>query len=129
MHGMLVLDENGFDRLAIGDSVPDPNIGRRIAPSTGIIINDEQGNERTGYGSQKVGEHRRVILGLDSDKGSEGLVLELYDQGGVGLSVRDAERTAFLGTAAPGHWLGLPEGFHGLVFKEGDKIIRQIEAR
>src|SRR6476646_3423745 len=29
MDGMLVLDENGVDRVAIGDSVPDPNIGRR----------------------------------------------------------------------------------------------------
>ena len=30
MHGMVVLDENGMDRLAVGDSTPDPNIGRRI---------------------------------------------------------------------------------------------------
>lgn len=34
----------------LGDPVPDPNIGRRIGPATGLIINDLQGFERTGYG-------------------------------------------------------------------------------
>ena len=31
---MLTLSEDGFDRLVVGDPVPDPNIGMRIAPST-----------------------------------------------------------------------------------------------
>ncbi len=39
-NGILILSEDGFDRLAFGDPVPDPNIGRRIGPSTGLLIND-----------------------------------------------------------------------------------------
>lgn len=30
-NGMLILSEDGFDRLVVGDPVPDPSIGRRSA--------------------------------------------------------------------------------------------------
>ena len=32
-NGLLILSEDGFDRLVLGDPVPDPNIGRRSAPA------------------------------------------------------------------------------------------------
>jgi hypothetical protein len=32
--GGLILDEGGFDRVAIGDPVPDSNVGQRLGPST-----------------------------------------------------------------------------------------------
>ncbi|MFL5542194.1 MAG: hypothetical protein ACJ8J0_24620, partial [Longimicrobiaceae bacterium] len=37
LHGMVVLDERGIDRLAIGDSVPDPNIGKRWGAEAGMV--------------------------------------------------------------------------------------------
>ena len=85
VHGMLVLDENGFDRLAIGDSTPDPNIGPRIGPATGIEINDARGFERSGYGLLNVDGSYRVVLGLDGANGREGIALSLFDDGPAGL--------------------------------------------
>ena len=68
-NGILILDEKGFDRVALGDPVPDPNVGKRIGPSTGMVINDEQGNERSGYGLLNVNGRYRVVLGMDSAQG------------------------------------------------------------
>ena len=63
--GMLILSEDGFDRLVVGDPVPDPNIGRRIAPSTGMVINDERGFERMGYGVKPMdGRYRQALSEL-----------------------------------------------------------------
>ncbi|MGD2216701.1 MAG: hypothetical protein PVJ64_08090 [Gemmatimonadales bacterium] len=127
MNRLLILDANGFDRVAVGDPTPDPNIGRRIAPATGIEINDEQGFERTGYGLLKVDGRYRVVLGLDSDRGTEGLTLSLFDGGKVGLSVY-GERSLFLGTAPPGAMAGLAGEFHGLRLGQGDEVSYEVNA-
>ncbi|NIN70816.1 MAG: hypothetical protein GTO46_02550 [Gemmatimonadetes bacterium] len=127
MNGLLILDANGFDRIAVGDPTPDPNIGRRIAPATGIEINDEEGYERTGYGLLKVDGLYRVVLGLDSDRGTEGLTLSLFDGGKVGLSVY-GERSLFLGTAPPGAMTGVSGEFHGLRLGSGDEVSYEINA-
>jgi hypothetical protein len=127
MHGILVLDENGYDRIMIGDSVPDPNIGRRIAPSTGIIINDEEGFERSGYGLLKPGGVGRVVLGLDSSDGREGVILALSDDGFSGLMVRDARGELILGSAAAEHVAtGIRDPFQGLLLRTGSDIKVQI---
>ena len=46
-NGIVILDENGWDKIIVGDPAPDPIIGKRIGSSTGIIINDKTGLERT----------------------------------------------------------------------------------
>lgn len=122
-NGIVILDENGFDRVALGDPVPDPNIGKRIGPSTGIVINDEQGFERSGYGLLNVNGSRRVVLGLDSARGVEGLTLALDDEGSVGMSVRDGQRLIYVGTATPATSLtGAREPFHGLLVRTADGV-------
>jgi hypothetical protein len=129
-YGIVILDEGGFDRIAIGDPVPDPNIGRRIGPSTGLVINDEQGFERSGYGLLNVDGRKRVVLGLDSDRGIEGLVLVLDDQGRVGIAIRDEERSIHMGltpAGEPGVTGGEP--FSGLIFREGQVVTRVIAGR
>jgi hypothetical protein len=124
-NGLLILDEHGFDRLALGDPVPDPNIGRRIAPSTGLVINDPKGNERSAYGLLRVGDASRVVLGLDSDRGEEGLAIVLDDAAGRGIWIRDGAQTLFLGNAAAGNpFTGT--SFHGLLFLEGARPTRVI---
>jgi hypothetical protein len=130
MDGMLVLDENGFDRVAIGDSVPDPNIGRRIGPSTGIIINDQEGFERSGYGLLNVGGVYRVVLGLDTKRGTEGLALAVRDDGAVGVSVYGNDRSvAFLGNApANDPSTGVPDSIFGLVVRQGTQVRHLLNA-
>jgi hypothetical protein len=73
--GMLVLDEDGVDRLSLGSPSIAPQIAgkvvRRIAASSGVVVNDAKGNERTGYGYLENGS---VVLGLDHEDG-EGVML------------------------------------------------------
>ncbi len=92
MNGILILDANGFDRLALGDPVPDLNSGKRIAPVSGLVINDEEGFERSGYGLLRVEKRYQVVLGMDNAQGQEGATLSLIDGGPVGLEVRDGSR-------------------------------------
>lgn len=92
MNGILILDANGFDRVGLGDPVPDPNTGKRIAPSSGLVLNDEEGFERSGYGLLKVESRYRVVLGMDNAKGQEGATLFLEDDGPIGLEIQDGTR-------------------------------------
>jgi hypothetical protein len=52
--GIILVGENGADRVAIGDPTPAPQAGgkvvQRIAPGTGLVVDDVQGNERGGIG-------------------------------------------------------------------------------
>lgn len=125
LHGMLVLDENGFDRLAVGDSVPDPNIGRRIGPATGVLVNDANGFERSGYGLLDVDGVYRVVLGLDGDDGREGVVLSLHDDGPRGLHVL-GDRSIFLGTAPESTYVAGGEAFAGLLMQRGERTVHRL---
>ena len=103
-NGILILDDKGMDRIAIGDPAPDPNIGKRIAPSTGFVLNDKNGFERSGYGILTLDGIDRVNLGLDTNKGTEGLVLTVDDNGTAGLSIRSQKQNIFLGKADSTNW-------------------------
>lgn len=116
MHGMLVLDENGFDRIALGDSVPDPNIGQRVGPASGVLINDAEGFERSGYALLDVDSVYRVVLGLDGDDGREGVVLSLHDGGPRGLTI-SGDASIFLGTAPESTYVARGEAFSGLLME------------
>ena len=126
-NGLLVLDENGFDRIAIGDPVPDPNIGKRIGPSTGMTINNDQGFERSGYGLLKAKDGYRVVLGMDGSNGEEGLTLTLLDRGPVGLTARNQDRMLFLGSDPAGdYFTELGQSFQGLLLTKGKEVTYQL---
>ena len=125
--GMLILSEDGFDRLVVGDPVPDPNIGPRIGPLLGMVLNDARGFERTGYGVLAVNGRHNVGLGLDTDRIEEGLSLVLQDDGPHGILVGTLADGIFLGSAPAGHdWTGLPEGFQGLLVRRDGEIVYQM---
>ncbi|MFO0229112.1 hypothetical protein [Gemmatimonas sp.] len=127
MHGMLVLDENGFDRLAIGDSTPDPNVGKRIGAGPGLDINDAQGFERTGYGLMTVAGKDRVTLGLDSKNGTEGLTLTVRDDGHTGVRIDGGEGQAiFLGTTPTGIGGGKRDPITGLLIRQGERDVHRL---
>jgi len=126
-NGMLILSEDGFDRLVVGDPVPDPNIGQRIAPSTGMVINDANGFERMGYGVKPMDGNYRVSLGLDTDRIQEGLILILDDDGPHGVLVGSGPDRVFLGTAPAGHaWTGLSEEFQGLLVRRDGETVHTL---
>jgi hypothetical protein len=65
---LVFLDENGHDRLTLGEE-PEPQIGgkvvttvHRIAPGFGVVIHDGEGNERGAYGWLANG---RALITLD----------------------------------------------------------------
>lgn len=125
VNGMLVLDENGFDRLAVGDQTPDPNIGKRVGPQTGMIWNDEEGFERGGLGILKVKGRYRVALGMDSEKsGSEGLTLSLIDGGQMGMGIFDSKsNSTFVGFLPPNTFNNdTTDPFNGILMKQGKEV-------
>jgi hypothetical protein len=127
VNGILVLDANGFDRVALGDSVPDPNIGRRIGSEAGILINDAEGFERSGWGLLNVKGRNRMVLGLDDDNGGEAVSLAVIDSGAVGIMTKAGDQSIYLGTAPPNDYhTQLVEPFHGVLIRKGTTV-RRIE--
>lgn len=103
--GVLLLDEQGVDRVILGSPTTNPQVqgevSRRIGPSHGINFNDANGDERGGLGV--IDSDGRAVLGLDSQTG-EGAALFVTPQY-TGLIVNGGEGTdrgqrAFLGTSA-----------------------------
>ena len=126
-NGMLILGEDGFDRLVVGDPAPDPNTGRRIGPATGLVVNDAQGFERTGYGLIDRDGQYSVGLGLDTDRIEEGLTLTLHDDGLMAVSVGHGEDQVLLGSVPAGHpWTGLTEAFQGLMVRRDGEIVHMM---
>ena len=64
--GLVIVDENGAERIMIGSPVPDPKEGKRKDALTGIAINDPKGFERFGVGLTPDGS---MQLGLDAPPG------------------------------------------------------------
>lgn len=80
VNGILLLGPNGADRMVISYPGIEPqvmgNVGKRsiAVPSAGLMINDEHGNERAGFGVSDDGN--RISLGLDySDRDAMGLIV------------------------------------------------------
>ena len=121
-NGMVILDENGFDRVAIG-STPDPNIGKRIGPGMGVVINDELGYERSGYQLINAKGKNRMVLGLDRTDGTEGATLSILEDGTAGLSVMNNGTMAFLGNAPQNSYkTRLDQSFFGLMFRDKSTV-------
>jgi hypothetical protein len=129
-NGIVFLDENGWDKIAIGDPVPDPIIGKRVGPSTGIIYNDDKGLERSGYGVLNVNGQLRVVLGLDHGNGTEGAALSVLPDGSVGFYLDSKGNSIFTGIVEPGHWKS-PTGkkFSGIIYQDSSQQSRVIDFR
>lgn len=124
--GVLVLDENGFDRVALGDQLPDANTGKRIGTATGITIHNQKGYERAGFGTIKVGENMQVGLGMDAEHG-EALNLFAIKDFGVGLRINDSKNQVIFGTLEPNKWENkTDQPFSGYIFKQGNEVKHQF---
>jgi hypothetical protein len=120
--GMLVLDENGFDRVVVGDRLPDPNTGKRIGEATGISIHDDEGFERAGFGTIKVGDRMQVGLGMDDEHGE---ALNLFSAKGLGVGIRinDSKTQMIFGTLEPNQMYNKSDKpFSGYMFRQGDEV-------
>jgi hypothetical protein len=80
--GIVVLNAAGYDRVVLGDQLPDPNTGVRIGSPTGLFWNDHEGTELGGLGALRLVEDStyRNGLGLD-DQDGEGMHLMILEDG------------------------------------------------
>lgn len=101
--GLVLLDEKGIDRLSFGYPALAPQVkgqvSERITTHAGFIVNDTDGDERTGYGVTDMGH---VILGMDY-KGREALILMVDPKGYTGVLINGEKspphnQRVFLGT-------------------------------
>lgn len=90
---LIITDENGVGRVRLGAPLPDPIVGGetqpRIAPISGMLLYDADGEERAGFATAD-GDSAEVFIGLDSKEQQVALFLaNAYD--GANLQVFDAE--------------------------------------
>ncbi len=127
-NGILVLDDQGYDRIVLGDPNPDPNIGKRIAPVSGIAVNDQDGFERTGWGYFPT--LNRTALGVDTPNGTEGVMIAVLDDSTAGVVVMNGGPSIFLGNAGADHFLtGLKQPFNGLLIRQGEAVKFNLNSR
>lgn len=101
VRGIVVVDERGRERIYLGSPVPDPAEGKRIAPGTGLVINDSLGLERFGLSLFPNGS---VVMGFDAPRGKGddrnreriNIVADGEGLGYIRLLGRDTRAKAFL---------------------------------
>lgn len=125
-NGIVILDENGYDRLALGQDVPDPNIGRRIGLHTGMVFNDESGYERGGLGILKLKNgKKRVVLGLDGENGNDATGISIMENGQSGFWAAGSKgKHIFVGAAPDSALLANP--FLGVLVSDRDKPLYNL---
>jgi hypothetical protein len=97
--GMVVLNEDGFDRLQVGDKLSDPNIGKRMFEMSGITWNDREGWEKGGAGvnTSKDGSSRSVV-GVDHE-GGEAVHMVALEDGSRGIIIGGDDGRIMMGKA------------------------------
>lgn len=130
--GIIFLNENGFDKVAIGDKLVDPNTGKRQFTSTGLLWNDDEGFERGGIGVNKTTDGKyRSVLGLD-DASGEAVHLFTLEDGTKALRIADDEGFLLIGTSrANGEWFKNKNSFTGIKYfnSKGEQVWEQAMKR
>lgn len=93
VRGLVVKDEHGTPRVILGAPVPDPikdgKPSPRLAPLSGLLILDHEGNERGGYGTASVGKYSEAFLTLDDARGREVFTVVANADAGATLTLRN----------------------------------------
>jgi hypothetical protein len=123
-----VLNEAGFDRVMMGDKLPDPNTGKRMFEAAGVMFNDKEGWERGGLGVNTTKDGKsRAAFGLDDEQG-EAVHLVALEDGTKGLMIGGENGHLLIGMSKKdGPWFKNKEAFSGIKFfsKEGKMLWEQ----
>jgi hypothetical protein len=103
VRGLVVVDENGTERVQIGAPLPDPLVlgkrTKRQGAISGILLMDAEGNERSGYATaDATGE---IFLTLDN-VGEQTAMFYANPNTGSQLYVRDSDNGNFIQLDATG---------------------------
>ena len=107
--GIILVGENGADRITIGVPTPPPQIGgkvvQRISPGAGLVVDDVDGNERGGIGVLDNGRGA-VCLDYPEPVEREAVCLGILPEMLAGLLINapggDASERAMLGVLKDG---------------------------
>ena len=112
--GIVFMNENGFDRVLVGDDLADANTGVRMFDIAGITWNDKDGFELGGAGvnTNKTDGTARAVVGVDDPNGGEAVHIMALEEGTKGLLIGDYENTILIGMSKK----------EGKVFKNKDKF-------
>ncbi|QEC69617.1 hypothetical protein FRZ67_20780 [Panacibacter ginsenosidivorans] len=124
--GILILDEQGYDKVCLGDGVPDANIGPRIGKQSGLIFCDDEGFERGGLGILNVGEKtNRVVLALDGANGMDATGISVLEDGETGFFASGPKGYhMFIGSAPAESYT--PEPFFGVMINQKKNALYQL---
>lgn len=126
--GIVVMNENGFDRVLLGDKLADPNTGKRMFQSAGILWNDKEGWELGGAGVNTTKEGKsRSVMGVD-DRDGEAVHIIALEDGTKGLVIGGENGRLLIGMSKKdGQWFQNKEFFTGIKYfnNEGKLIWEQ----
>ncbi len=126
--GFVVMNENGFDRVLVGDKLADPNTGKRMFQSAGILWNDTEGWELGGAGVNTTKDGKsRSVMGVD-DKDGEAVHIIALEDGTKGLVIGGENGRLLIGMSKKnGQWFQNKDFFTGIKFfnNEGKLIWEQ----
>ena len=78
--GIVIMNEEGFDRVLLGDKLADSNVGTRMFEAAGITWNDKMGFELGGAGVNTSEDGTtRSVMGLDNPNGEAVHMVALED--------------------------------------------------
>ena len=85
--GIVFINDKGYDKLLLGENLPDPNVGKRMVAPSGFTFNDDLGYELGGLGTSltESGENR-IVFGMDDSNG-EALHLFVLEDGTKGMQI------------------------------------------
>ncbi len=115
--GIVIMNENGFDRVLLGDRLADANTGKRMYEAAGISWNDKEGFELGGAGVNTTKEGKsRSVVGLDDGNG-EAVHLVALEDGTKGLMIGGENGRLLIGMSMKnGQWFQTKDSFTGIKF-------------
>lgn len=123
--GIVVMNEKGFDRVLLGDKLADPNTGKRMFESSGILWNDKEGWELGGAGVNTTKDGKsRSAMGVD-DKDGEAVHIVALEDGTKGLIIGGENGRLMIGMSKKdGQWFQNKQAFTGIkYFNNKGKLI------
>lgn len=115
--GIVIMNEDGFDRVLVGDKLADPNSGQRMFEPAGILWNDKQGWELGGAGVNTTEDGKsRSVIGVDSKEG-EAVHLVALEDGTKGLVIGGDNGRLLIGMSKKnGLWFKNENEFTGVKY-------------
>jgi hypothetical protein len=115
--GIVIMNENGFDRVLLGDKLADPNTGKRMFEPAGILWNDKEGWELGGAGVNTTKDGKsRSVMGVD-DKDGEAVHIVALEDGTKGLIIGGENGRLMIGMSKKdGKWFQNKEAFTGVKY-------------